>query len=55
MFLLFVYRETEKNLMEACSPERPQEIIHSFYTLSFLPKCNFNVKVKWYSLNMKAG
>lgn len=54
MFLLFVSRETEKNLMEACSPERAQEIIHSFYTLSLLPKCNFNGKVKWCSLNMKA-
>lgn len=43
-----------KILMEACSPERAQEIIHSFYTLSLLPKCSFNGKVKWHSLNMKA-
>lgn len=28
--LLFVYRETKKKLIEAFSPERAQEIIHSF-------------------------
>lgn len=30
VFLLFVYRETKKKLMEAFPPERAQEIIHSF-------------------------
>jgi len=30
MLLLFVYREMEKNLMEACSPERAQDLIYSF-------------------------
>ena len=27
---------------------------YTLSTLSLLPKCNFNGKVKWYSLNMKA-
>lgn len=30
MVSLLVNREAEKNLMDACSPERAQEIIHSF-------------------------
>lgn len=46
MFFLFVYRKTEKNLMDACSPERAQDIIHSFLHSFTLPECNFNGKVK---------
>lgn len=53
VFAICVQGDREK-LNGSLFSRESTDIIHSFYTLSLLPKSNFNVKVKWYSLNMKA-